>query len=333
MGKKNRHAGYDEKRLSNLATAITHFRKPIEEGEFPKVIVDLSGLEKAIGLLPSKQRKTLESFWGLVPGSIDHSRHMNTKKERELAYKNMLDSAFDVVKSMLSIEYMYLYEKNAHDLVSKYVKKINRSGYENLPDIDVIKYVLIYWIFFLHGPKMIFEKADSEIDETYGEIGHFDEYSLLNATWEGNVKNMPDDSINLKLLIEMLDMFDAKDVVTMKNFIGLPISRDDKDLATESLNNFKQIRLFKERIFPDGGWNVTDQLIFGEDTEDINVEKLTVALTLVSSNWSIIEEYIIGETTLVISSGVVELPVYEIAGLKFTDPYEIMCLSTSKSLE
>ena len=163
-------------------------------------------------------------------------------------------------------------------------------------------------------------------------MASLDEYSLLYAGWEEMVKNLADGAINLKLLLEAIDMFDVKDVVSMKRFVRLPIERAYSRDEKEEFEKLKQIRLLKESIFPDGEWETIEQLIYGNKTKEIDFEELSDALSILRCNWERVEEYKIGTKAYLLSTGKKELPVYDIAGLRFTDTYEIMFLSVCRSL-
>lgn len=330
MGKKNRleNNNYDLQNLKSLASYLERVRTPLEEGNIPKIKVDLEGLEKTIKALPRKERETLEKFWGLNPGMINHSQ--NIKGLGAVAYGNMFEEVKRILKKIISLEYLRNYDPNASQLVENIAKKVDKGGLE-ISDLDTVKYLIVLTIMLDNGPQMPFdeeEKIDCELDDT----ASFDDYAMACEIWRILKDRAPDKSINLKLLIEAIEMFDIPDVVAIKKFANLPINRvDEKDFEDESkLETLHDIRAFKERIFPYGSWNITLELIIGKE---INLEPFSNALDLFRQDWANMLKFKTERTrTIVTSEGERKLTIYEIGGLEFTDPYEVMFLYVARNI-
>lgn len=333
MGKKQQRqqVKYSRQALENMAFQLSCIRQPLKGGMIPKIQIDLDELEKTIGTLSKKERELLEKFWGLIPGTTNHGKQIN--KKHDIAYQNMMKHTLEVMKKLLSIEYLYRYDQEAKHVVNEMLGKINKEGVEYVSDIDAIKYLILFLIFFVGGPRMLFEGKEDKINLKEEENGHFDEYALLKVTWEESGRVLQDKSIKLKLLIEAIRMFDLKDVVAMQRFVNLPISKDDYDVETEVLSSFKQIRLFKEKIFPYGAWDVSSSLIYGSEINDIDLTELVESFSMLRANWESIATFKTKQQiTLYTSEGERQLDCYKIGKLTFTDIYEVMFLYVSRSL-
>lgn len=372
--KKLKNQAYDKEAMQFFAKILKHFRTPIEARGLPLLSVNLERLEELIKGLSNKERETLEKYWGLIPGTPNHGANMiNTrttgsiavrnmmndgfnvmnqspmrmfpepsrqgttitvKKANDIAMKNMANSACNIMKDLILIENMCCYDEQAKEVVQNLCTKFNKSGLEGMSEIEMIKYFLIFLIFFYCGPKMVFEEDNKElIDKVQEENGHFDEYALLRSAWEQTACNLEDDSINLKLLIEAIQMFDLKDVIAMKKFARLPISKDDFAYETPTLESFADIRRFKERIFPEGAWDVTTALIYAPGYQPMDLSFFAKQMQIFRKDWSKIEDFKKEEEkTIHISTGEKKLSLYEIGDLPFTDSYEIMFLYVCRNI-
>lgn len=333
---KNKKKDYDKSALKNLASHICHMRKPIEEKLFPKLAIDIDGLEKAILQLERKERESLEHFWGLVPGTMDQSKRFYSKKRKanDVAYMNMFEAMTEAAKKLLSIEMLYLYDKEVKRLISQIASKINKTDVEDISDIDAVKYLIIFWVFISGGPNMFYEQQGEEIETKYDESGNFDQYALLKSTWEDSTNLLEDHSINLKLLIETIQMFDLKDVIAMKRFAGLPISRWELEMeSVEPLSNFGKVRKFKQKLFQYGEWEVTVHLIYNNGVgKKVKLQRFSNQFSKLRSDWdNNVREYESGTRKIKSSMGVREVVNYNIGGLEFTDIYEVMNLYVNRN--
>ena len=333
MGKKKRKANYDKSRLRNLAAQISRIRKPTSKGGIPAIKVDMEGLEEALLRLEKKEREVMEKFWGLIPGTPDHSAyHFSAiRKTNNVAHNIMADKVVEVIRKLISFEYLYLYDKGMKNLVDNILAKINKKGVENISDVNAVKYLIIFLVFISGGPHMVFEMDNTQINLENDAKGPFDDYSLLQKIWVQTGNVVKDGSINLKLIIELVEMFDIKDVITMKRFVRLPIDRKDEEIKTEEVHTFKDIRLFKEKIFPYGNWEFTNLLIYYGGTYEFNLEEFGDKLSILRSDWSNIKRFATVKTEVNTSAGTRELQVYQIGGVEVTDIYELMFLCVSRN--
>ena len=210
------------------------------------------------------------------------------------------------------------------------MSKINREGCEDISDIDLIRYILIFLVFISNGPQMIYED-NNELDVEKEEEGGFDKYALLNYVWEHSYKNLPDASINLKLLIETLGMFDLKDILIMKRYVGLPVPKEFDDSQIPQLDSFKTIREFKERIFAEGSWETTEFLICGGGTLQSQKANFMEEIHKIMMGHPIYK-YKTATKEVKLSTGTKTLDAYNIGGLKFTDEYECMALYLNRRI-
>lgn len=334
MGKKKRPVNYDRKALTNLSRQIKLGRRPLKEGNIPELKIDLEGLENTIKSLPKNQREVTEKFWGLIPGTMDHSKQLGTRKRNDIAYQNMLNATLGVMRDLIHFEYLRLYDANMKEIFDGLVSKVDKTGAEEVSDEDAIKYFLIFLIFIANGPRLLVEEEGYQINLKEEQESYFDEYALLRATWKETAKHLPDHSIKLKLLMETISMFDLKQVVAMKHFARLPVETEFDNPNAKPVQTFAEIRLLKEELFPYGAWDVTTLLIYGAAKEEdrIDVSDLAEHFHEFRKNWDEIKKYKVSETTLVTTKGETKLDRYRIGCLEFTDIYEVMFLYVSRSL-
>ena len=245
----------------------------------------------------------------------------------------MRKNALDIVnKKLVSIEFLYSYDKNVQDLVGRIMSKINKDGAENISDIDVIKYFMIFLVFVLEGPNLTFQFTDEKATEFQKEHAKIDEYAILEGVWEDSMKVLNEHSINFKLLLECISMFDVKDVIAMKRFVGLSLSKDEENTETDKLSTIREIRLFKEKIFPYGAWEAAIHFIYYNGSCPVDLTEFWEKIILLRSDWKKISEFekeIIDITT---STETRKVKVYDIAEIEFTDIYEVMFLYVSRNI-
>lgn len=327
MGKKKHLVDYDTKALKNLAIHIEKARQPMKGEGIPKLKINLGELEDTLKTLPKKEREVMEHFWGLIPGTPIRAMNALNRIGKDQALSNMLHGAYKVIEKIISIEFLYLYDTNVKKLIANFMTKIDKSGYEKISDIDAIKYFIIFLVFFAGGHQMVYETEGIQVmTEEEEKTGYFDQYALLRATWESTAKDLPNHSIRLRLIIQAIEMFDLKDVITMKKYVGLQIEKEYQDVETEDVGTFWKIRIFKEKIFQYGSWDITAMLIYGNK---INQEKLLSFCKHFGefrSDWKTIKRFQKGEVIIATTKGEVKLLQYDIEGLEFTDVYEVMFL-------
>ena len=178
---------------------------------------------------------------------------------------------------------------------------------------------------------MLFEdenNVNTEVDDN----AVLDEYALLLEAWNELQDIIPDNSINLKLLIQAIEMLDFEDVLAMKKFAGIEISQEDLKMvgSIEEVKTLQEIRAFKERIFSYGCWWVTANLIL--NPAKVNLIKFMEYLDLFRQDWENIKLFKSGTKQIMTAEGTRNLQIYQIGELEFTDPYEVMLLYVARNL-
>ena len=332
MAKKKRQAEqYDSAALTYLGVRIKNSRKEIEEGALIKLNINLTKLEEAVKMLPKKEREALEKYWGLIPGTPirAHDKKFQEGISKDASKMLMAKSAFQALMTLSSLDYVCIYDAGARELIDQVAGKVDKGGME-MSNMDIVKYLIIFLVFILDGPKMIYEEQLQMLTDEQEKIAGFDLYTFMQITWNAIIKDMEDESINLKLLMQMLDMFECREVAYMKRYVGLPLHPDYQKAEFEPLESFSEIRNFKEKMFPYGAWDVTSSLIFYQGIKKVKLEKFAKKVPgLKRSNWATLEDYKGESKGIMTSKGVVELPTYKIGGMDFTDTYEVqfLCLA------
>lgn len=325
---KKRERKYNTLMLRKLAEDLNKVRQPIGEGKFLVRInvEDIYLLEKAIYMLPKKERENLEKMYGLIEGTIAKAKtlrkgHVN---ERDIALRNQAVKTYGAMRDLLDLDMLSVYDKTFQRLVADIVIKMDKP--DNMSDMEAIKYLLIFFIFIMGGPNMLYEEEARSIEWDREDEGVYDPYTLLQATWESSISLMPDGNINIALLKEVIEMFDISDVVSMKRYVGLPIGKRNICINYTDLQTFADIRRFKERIFSQGEWVTTEKLIYAQMVEKINLAPFSDAMKHLRNNDT--EKYRKEERTteIELSTGKKELVFYKIGALSFTDPYEMLSL-------
>ena len=328
MSKKQREKKYNTLMLRTLAEELNKIRRPIGEDKalVPIKVEDIYLLEKAIYMMPKKKREALEKMYGLIEGSIPKQnlfgKGYNNKKD--IAMRNQAVKVYDSMRSLLSIDMLYVYDKCFQALVANIVTKMDKP--DNMSDMEAIKYLLLFFVFMMGGPNMIYEEEARSIGWNEENIGNYDLYTLLQATWESSISLMPEKNININLLKEVIEMFDISDIVSMKRYVGLPIGKQNISVSWIDLQTFAQIRKFKEKLFSQGEWVTTEKLIYTWRTAKMNLKPFSDAMKYLRNSDT--EKYRDGQKTLEIelTTGQKELVFYKIGALRFTDPYEMLSL-------
>ena len=328
MGKKKRQVSYDKEALNLLIKQMNYSRKAIR-GELKKLEIDPARLETVIScMLPKEDKEAIEKLFGLVPGTICHVQMHWKKKNSDKAYQEMLRKGLLAVERMMTAEYLMVYDKNVYHLCKNIISRVDRSGYESMPDVSIIKYIKMMLIFFVGGPKLFYESDTQEIDKKVDQMGKFDDYALLEDTWRISCKDLPENGISLKLLIETLSNFDWVDIQQMKAFVGLSY---DKDVEVKTFYNFGDIRKFKEKVFPYGEWSATLGMIYYAKAEEMRFPEFVEIFNEFREDWGNLDKYKSEEIEIITSEGTKKVPTYQIAGIGFSDPYEIMCLYLARN--
>ena len=293
--------------------------------------VSLRGLEESIKKLPKIHRERIEKFFGLN-GGPNHSKKIGRHNKNDVAFVNMFNATTDSLKELIRHEHMMRFNEEYVKIVNTIVKKVDKKEIF-ISDYDIVSYITAFFTFILNGPKMSFESDPLVVAEARMQENIFDKYSMIKEL-SMMLEKVPDNSINLKLLLDVFDMLDYKDRLTIQKSIGIKILDEDEGEEIPNLSVLKDIRALKEKMFPYGAWNVTSALIFREyeGVEQEDLEEFMEALVPICRNWSKISDYKVGKAMLQVFKELRTLDVYRIGGLEFTDPYEIMFLYLERNV-
>lgn len=321
MGGNKKVKAYVPVNLENFGKSIILIRHERDGGENVfEFKVNLEGLQKAVQTLPKDDRETVEKFWGLT-GGPNHSKKLVNPNMKDTAFFQMRNKAIISLRKLLTLDYMIMYDENLTKLIDEVCKKVNKKGID-IPNMEIVKYLMAFSIYIDNGPKMCFEKEPMSIDSSLDDALLIDEYEVLKQISE-EIDEYQDESINLRLLMGFFEMVDVRDMLIMKKSIGIKMTDfNSKDI--ETVKSVLSIRNFKERLFPYGAWDVTSMLIVG-DIKGINFDSFKDALNENSVDWiEKIETFKTNETkTLKTSKGIRTLSVYRVGELEFTDPHEV----------
>lgn len=335
MGSKKANRPYVPENLEYLATNLMQIKeKGSDEKEY--IIVDLDGLESAIKALPKELRERVEKYWGLT-GGINHSKKAQSYNIEDKAYIVQSAKAIAAVRELFRIDYMYMYDMNVKKMIEFLSSKISKSDI-NVSDVEAVKYLFAFLAFLANGPKMLFETDPLSIDTECNPEFTFDEYYMIKNVFS-EMKNAPKTQIQLRLIYDMLDMLDFKDMLAIKKSfcIEVPSTIIPEGFCREEIQpmySFEQIRSFKERVFPYGNWAVVEELIVGdaEGKVKLHLDSFMECLDTIRKDWSKIAEFKVGTRKLRTPHEYRTLDVYDIGGLQFTDIYEVMFLYISRNL-
>lgn len=331
MGKKVPKA-YIPENLEYLAKSLEQLRYSKNEGGKSKI--NLEELQKAIRLLERKDRKSIERFWGLN-GGINHSKKLTSSKEKDAAFMMMSSNAIESLNKLFRLDYIYMYDEGLKEMVTKLAKKINKN-LRNTSDVEAIKYLIALLVILQNGPKMPFEEDSMSIDTSSSEELIFDEYAIIqNALQE--LENLPEGSINLKLIHNFIEMLDFKDSLAIKKTFCIDVPKSELPEGfdyeeTATTYTLGEVREFKERVFPYGSWEVTNNLILGDTEVSDKLKDFMECLDIVRKDWAKLAEFKVGIKQLRTPHEVRSLDVYNVGGLEFTDIYEIMFLYLERNV-
>ena len=334
LGNKKTRA-YVPENLEYFAKTLQQIRKT-KDGEQCYFRPSLANLQKAIESLPKKEQQNIEKFWGLT-GGINHSKRNVTAKDS--SFIQMRSMAVEALRLLFRLEYVVIYDEYIKARITRLIKKINRKCVE-ISDLDAIKYLLVFQVILLNGPKMCYETDPLAIDPVSDESFEDKEYSAI-CELSRMFEVIPDNSINLKLLIDWVENLDLKDALCIKKTFRIAIPKDflkeeieifkiiPKDFMEkeiEVIRTLPQVRLFKARVFSYGPWNLTSELVFGNPDGEINLEGLMGELDMIRKDWSKIARFKTSEMALKVVDGIRHLNVYNIGELEILDPDEVRFL-------
>lgn len=332
-----------------IPETLEFFRKSLElvrqpsgrEESVSKLQVNLVGLQSAIQALPKEDRENVEKFWGLT-GGPNHSKKLVNTNTKDVAFFEMRNKAVLSLRKLHTLDYMIMYDESINALINVVSRKVDKRGID-ISDIEITKLIMAFSIYIENGPQMPFEEEPMEIDTSLDGRLLFDERDLLHEICQ-EMQNLPDRSINLRLLISLFEMIDFQEMLIIKKSIGIDISKFFEKLQVikkgqgiQNINDFSpkdveivrsvaRIRELKERMFTYGKWEVTTELILGNVDKKFNLKGFKAALQN-KKGQSLVKKVEGFKTSQIrqirTSKGIRTLYVYQIGGLEFTDPQEI----------
>lgn len=292
-----------------------------------KTRVNLEGLEKAIYLLPKEDRETIEKFWGLF-GGTNHSKKLKTFASKDVAFIHMRDKACQALSKLNRLDFARMYDDTVDTLVEMVSRKLNMTGCFEFSEMEAAKYLIAFLIVIENGPKMSFEQDWMQVRTNVDQVCYMDEYEALNEMCQA-LQSHPDHSVNFWIVKNTFEMLDVRDYAIIQKSFGFKTDIGFNSDELEPIDTFKKIRLFKERVFEYGPWDVTCKLVLGFDLE---VEKIFEDISRLCKDWSKITDFKKNEKSLKTTSDTRKLDVFEIGGEEFTDPYEVMCLYLARKV-
>jgi len=285
--------------------------------------VNLKGLERCIKKLPKVHKERMEKFYGLT-GGPNHSKKIGKYSKKDVAFINMYNATLESLQELIRHDHMIMFDEEYAKAVEGIVKKVDKKGIA-MSNYNIVSYVTAFFTFIYNGPKMSFELDPLYISGDEMQELIFDKYSMIKEL-SRKLEPYPNNSINLKLLLNVFEMMDYKDRLIIQKSMGIEIT-DEQDLDDiPNLSVLKDIRALKEKIFPYGAWNVTIALILGNNDERVDLKEFGMELENVRRDWNKIFGFKKGKAVLQVFKKIRTLDVYNIGGLEFTDPYEPMCL-------
>lgn len=334
MGNK-KQKGYEQEALKLLAKSLQDLRKDqVFNLGTPNFTVNLEGLEKAIKALPKNDRENIEKFWGLT-GGINHSKKIGIFTFYDKAFNEMRKAAIESRSLLHEIDSLVLYNETTQKCITTLAPKFDKQGMQ-ISDIEAIKYLMAYVIFIDNGPKMSFENEPMKVEKGNDQATSvFDAYAMLREMCV-DLKELPDGTIKLKILADLLEYHDFKDWMAMKQSMRIGIDKADQKFfvgeTLECLKNVGQIRSFKERIFPYGAWVISTVLLLGDPENEVQLDSFMEEMNKIHKDWTSVQKYKVRQEELMTSKEIRTLDVYEIGGLEFTDPDEIRFLYLERNL-
>lgn len=333
MGGKKVVRGYVLENLKFLAQTLVRIDKTKGDEKVYKEI-EHAGLEKAIKELPKQERKNIENFWGLT-GGINHSKKLGLSGKNDVAFLRQSNQAVRALQMLFRLEYLRMFDKNLQTMLEILSKKFDKKDME-ISDLEAIKYLVVFLVILENGPKLPFEEEPLAIDTEINPNVLFDEYSTIKGAVE-EFKNVPDKSINLKLIHDFVEMLDIQDVLTIKKSFRIEVHTREipEELRKEEfeiISTLQHVRDFKERVFSYGGWEVTNELILGNPNVINRLNGFMKCLDTIRKDWTKVFEFKSGQKKLRTPHELRTLDVYNIGGLEFTDIYEVMFLYVERNI-
>ena len=287
----------------------------------------------------------IQSLWPEFLNSL-------TFQERMALAADLADEGSKVLFKLFSIDWMSRYDRTTREAVRLFKNKIWKNTFGTAILLG-FKYQLAFFAFLQNGPKLSLEKNPMKVveDDNKGDSNDFDgdkRYYSIYAIIESLLKSfqeqggIPDNSIDLDLLVFWINNLDLQDAAAIKSFCQIPLNEDEAQQTEVPLRTLNDIRRFKERIFPNGSWATTSGLIYTSFcTSKVNYSALyNKLLDIKRNNCSFDGVAHVQKRELQIRTyfdGVRLMPRYQICRQRwvFTDPYEagILCLYLGEHID
>lgn len=236
---------------------------------------NFEGLEKAIRNLETKERKSLEKFFGLLSQETSKYEQYCVVRKNEDGYDEvfwkkmppkdiwkMQEMGFAAVSKLQGVESAYMYDSKTREICDKLLQKVQSR---NKDKIYNLKMILVFNCVIRGGPN-IFTDEDGMMPKEKESENNFDEISVLYRFLEEVRGNSY--KVKLDLVQEFLDLLPEKQVREI--FWGLGINIPQKLINVECkveenpFWSFKDVRSLKRKIFHNGPWKITEDAIMGK---------------------------------------------------------------------
>lgn len=236
---------------------------------------NFEGLEKAIRNLETKERKSLEKFFGLLSQETSKYEQYCVVRKNEDGYDEvfwkkmppkdiwkMQEMGFAAVSKLQGVESAYMYDSKTREICDKLLQKVQSR---NKDKIYNLKMILVFNCVIRGGPN-IFTDEDGMMPKEKESENNFDEISVLYRFLEEVRGNSY--KVKLDLVQEFLDLLPEKQVREI--FWGLGINIPQKLINVECKAeekpfwSFKDVRSLKRKIFHNGPWKITEDAIMGK---------------------------------------------------------------------
>ena len=233
-------------------------------------------MDKAIGQLPMKMRKQLESFFG-TDGGINHYEVIQKKISKGKALQNyelcMFEDAMKVVRKLGTIDCLMYFRQDVKELV----KKIGSKTTADVNTIMQAKWAMLYGTIIYGGPYFFCDQIGVK---GFEEIAYESQYSismirLMEDEYESIFKDMPDGEILIPVIEAWLQDLDVHDQLAIMQYFGFKIPKYLKEFVedVEEPKNIFMIRQLKERIFSNGPWATDGHLFLKSGIKNENIRR------------------------------------------------------------
>lgn len=219
--------------------------------------------KKVIPKLPKKDRKHLETYFG-INGGVNHAdkafRLRSAGRNLDMAEIEMERKTDRIIESMHTLDHLVLFHRNIQELVQKISSKT--VGEEN--PVEATKWALLYATIILNGPHIFYDhtwevQSEKKISDE-GKAG-FNIELLMDFLYQGLFSEFPDGDIIIPLVKLWSEDLDVCDRVTILDSFGIKKPKYLEEFEGEKLQTYADIRRIKEKIFSTGRW-VTDGFLF-----------------------------------------------------------------------